>query len=183
MYTARKAAQMAAFLAKKEGGRINILKLTKLLYLADRESIARYGYPISFDYAVSMPHGPVLTRILDLTYGSGRRSEQAQWDTWISDGEQFLVSNAREFEVEDLDELCDADIEVLEVVWSTFGHMDRWSLVDYTHDRLPEWVDPDGSMIPMTDEDRIFAIIGDAEEAKVLAEEIESMRQFGRSAV
>jgi uncharacterized phage-associated protein len=57
---------MAAFFAKKEGDVIPVLKLTKLLYLADREALARYGEPITYDLPVSMEHGPVLSRALNL---------------------------------------------------------------------------------------------------------------------
>lgn len=173
---------MAAFFAQKQGGTINILKLTKLLYLADRESIEQYGFPISFDHAVSMPQGPVLTRVLHLTQGSGGRSDQAQWDEWISDKGQHLVSLNREISVADLDELSEADIEILDTVWTNFGHMDQWTLVDYTHEHLPEWQDPNDSMIPMSDEDRLVAILGDNDEAKAMAEEIQAVREFGRSA-
>lgn len=182
MYTARKAAQMAAFFTQKQGGSINVLKLTKLLYLADRESIAQYGLPISFDHPVSMPMGPVLTRIRDLTEGGCARSDQAQWDEWISDKSQHLVSLTRTFDLGDLDELSEADIDVLETVWRNFGHMDRYTLRTYTHEHLPEWEDPKGSMIPMSEERRLTAILGDPEEAAVLAEEIEAMRQLGRCA-
>lgn len=177
MYSARKAAQMAAFFAKKSGGQISTLKLTKLLYLADRESIKRYGLPISFDNAVSMPHGPVLTRILNLTNGESVAADQDQWDEWIGDRENHFVSLNRGFEVEDLDQLSDADIEVMSSVWETFGPMTPWQLRDYTHENLPEWQDPNGSMIPISDEDRLLAILGDADEASALAEEIEAMRK------
>ena len=182
MYTARKAAQMAAFFTEKQGGSINTLKLTKLLYLADRESIAQYGFPISFDHAVSMPEGPVLTRVLNLTQGASVGSDQAQWDEWISDKAQHQVSLNRNFTYEDLDELSEADIEVLETVWRDFGHMDQWKLRDYTHKYLPEWQDPNDSMIPMSDEDRIFGILGDRGEAKALAQEIQTAREFGKTA-
>ena len=45
-YSARKAAQVAAFFAIKEGGAINVLKLAKLLYLSDREHLSQYDFPI-----------------------------------------------------------------------------------------------------------------------------------------
>lgn len=182
MYTARKAAQMAAFFTRKNGGTINVLKLTKLLYLGDRESIARFGLPITFDYAVSMPQGPVLTRVLDLTQGAGNERDQSQWNEWISDRDMYDVGLHRDFLIEDLDQLSEADIEVMEKVWGDFGQMSHWALRDYTHTHLPEWEDPNGSMIPMDEVHRVGAIIGNDDEAKKLAEEIEAMRQFGASA-
>ena len=38
-YDVKKAAQVAAFFAIEAGGKINILKLTKLMYLADRDHL------------------------------------------------------------------------------------------------------------------------------------------------
>ena len=37
-------------------------------------------------------------------------------------------------------------------------------------------------MIPMSDEDRVFAILGDEDEARILAEEIQAAREFGKAA-
>ena len=39
MFSCTAAAQLCAFFALKEGGGINIVKLMKLLYLAERESM------------------------------------------------------------------------------------------------------------------------------------------------
>jgi uncharacterized phage-associated protein len=58
-YNARKAAQVAAFFAKAQGGKINVLKLVKLIYLADRLALETFEHPILEDKFVSMDHGPV----------------------------------------------------------------------------------------------------------------------------
>jgi uncharacterized phage-associated protein len=42
------------------------IKLIKLLYLADREALLRWGRPITTDRHVSMPKGPVVSQIYDL---------------------------------------------------------------------------------------------------------------------
>ena len=60
-----KATQAAAHLVYLQGGKINLMALIKLLYLADREALLETGYPITGDQMVSMPHGPVLSRIYD----------------------------------------------------------------------------------------------------------------------
>lgn len=69
MFNERKVAQMAAFLLGKGGDRMPHLKLMKLLYLSDREAMERYGFPISGDCIVAMPHGPVLSMTLNLMDG------------------------------------------------------------------------------------------------------------------
>ncbi|MGA9893403.1 MAG: type II toxin-antitoxin system antitoxin SocA domain-containing protein, partial [Xanthobacteraceae bacterium] len=68
-YNVRKAAQITAFFAKKEGGSIAVLKVAKLLYLADREFMAAYDLPMLFDELVSMPHGPVTSNTLNYING------------------------------------------------------------------------------------------------------------------
>ncbi len=70
-YNARKAAQVAAFFALSEGGKINVLKLVKLIYLADRSAMEAFEAPILNDKFVSMDHGPVNSITLNLINGLG----------------------------------------------------------------------------------------------------------------
>ncbi|HTH08426.1 MAG TPA: Panacea domain-containing protein, partial [Acidovorax sp.] len=60
-FNERKAAQAAACLLHKAGGSLSVLKLMKLMYLAERRSLKKYGDTITGDAFVSMPHGPVLS--------------------------------------------------------------------------------------------------------------------------
>jgi hypothetical protein len=48
-YDVGKAAQAAAYFALKSGSSINVLKLCKLLYLAEREFMARYDTPMFYE--------------------------------------------------------------------------------------------------------------------------------------
>lgn len=179
MFTARKVAQMAAVIAKTQGGTINVLKLVKLLYLADREALGRYGFPISFDNVVAMPHGPVLSKTLDLINGFVDGPTGAQWDEWIGDREDHNVTSRRDFSRADLDELSDADLEVISDVIAQFGKWDQWTLRDYTHG-LKEWRDPNGSRAAIPDEEILIALGRDAKEAAALAHEIQTQREFDR---
>jgi len=179
MYNERKAAQMAAFLLHKRGGRMSHLKLMKLLYLADREAMQRYGMPISGDRMVAMPHGPVLSMTLNHMDGD-IKSSPGGWDDWISDKENHELALARPVSREMLDELSEADLEVLEAVWARFGHMSRWQIRDLTHTHCPEWHDPNGSSLPIPYED-VFAAFGrSAEEAKELSARIEAERTLDK---
>ena len=149
MFTGKKVAQMAAVFTDRQGGTIYILKLIKLLYLADRQSIDQYGSPISYDRMVSMPEGPVLSRTLDLINGSVSGQDAEQWDAWLTDRENHQISLNKDIHRNLLDELSDADIGILETVWAEFGHMSRYEIRDYTHDNLDEWEDPNGSSLPI----------------------------------
>lgn len=145
-FNARKAAQVAAFFAIKGDGRINVLKLTKLIYLADRKHIEKYDYPIVDDQLVSMPHGPVDSQTF--RYINGQDVGNG-WDEFISEKKKHIVRLARPISVDALDELSDAEIETLQEIWLSFGSMDQYTLRDWTHNNCPEWEDPQGSSYPI----------------------------------
>lgn len=171
---------MAAFFARNEGDGIPVLKLVKLLYLADREALARYGEPITYDIPVSMDQGPALSRVLNLVNGDVNGPSAAQWDEWMSRRQGYGVAVKRQFSRDDLDELSDADIEVLEIVWHKFGHMDEWTLGDWTHQNCQEWTDPDGSSLRIDEADRLRAVGIPADQANMLADEIRAQRYLDR---
>jgi len=180
MFTSRKVAQIAAIFASKSGNTINLMKLIKLMYLSDRESMSRYGLPISFDHLVSMDHGPVLSRTLNLINGAVGGTDGAQWEEWIDDRDRYDVSLRREFSREDLDQLSNADLEVIDSIWRDFGHMDQWMLEDYTHKNCAEWTDPDHSVKPISEQDLLLAVGKGGCEAQGLAEEIRAERDLDR---
>lgn len=153
LYDERRAAQAAAYLLYRARGHLPLIKLIKLMYLAERLSLFRYGEPITGDSLVSMPHGPVLSRTYDHIKGALPCIEGG-WDTWILDKAEYEVGLRDESMIrspeQDLLRLSDSDLEILGETWDEFGHWDRWALVEYTHsDACPEWEDPDGSSRPI----------------------------------
>lgn len=160
MFNERKTAQMAAFFLSKEGGSMPVLKLMKLLYLADRESMHLYDAPISGDRMVAMPHGPVLSRTLELTNGECSPS-QGGWSHWIAGRAGYQVGLAKRTRLnrQSFVALSDADLEVLEDTWSRFGRMTKYQIRDYTHEHCGEWTNPNGSSreIPYRD---VFLALG-----------------------
>lgn len=154
-YNVRKAAQTIAFFAMKNGAMpLAILKAVKLVYLADRESVRRFGFPIQDEDRVSMKHGPVNSETYSMINGESD-SLASGWSDFLRDREDYNLALARpDISEEDLDELSDADIEVLNTVWDRFGHMNKWQLRDWTHVQanVPEWEDPGSSsfLIPLT---------------------------------
>jgi uncharacterized phage-associated protein len=176
-FNIRKAAQVAAFFAKNSGGSINVLKLVKLMYLADREFMKRFDLPMLWDRLVSMPHGPVNSETY--SFIDGQFTDAENWDAFISDRNNHNVGLANPAtKDEDLDELSEADFEVLAATWATFGYMEPWQIRNYTHDHCPEWEDPDGSSNPIPYE-RVLKFLGKARSADT-AEMIESQRQLSR---
>ena len=143
-FNQKKAAQAAAHLVDLHGGQINLMALLKLLYLADRKALLEAGYPITGDEMVSMPHGPVLSRIYDsVKWG---RIDDDPWYDYITERTNYDVSLVKkDFERE---ELSDYEVEVLERIHKEYGHMNQFELRDLTH-TLPEWNDPHGSSFPI----------------------------------
>ena len=149
----KRTAQAAAFLLYQAKGSLPLIKLLKLLYLAERLSLSRYGEPITGDSIVAMEHGPVLSATLNHINGA-LLSGEGGWATWISDRENHKVALRDESMIrtpeQDLLKLSDADLEILNEIWANFGHLDKWSLVSYTHSpNVPEWKDPGQSSNPI----------------------------------
>jgi len=144
-FSQEKATAAAAFFLKLRGGRMSYLKLIKLLYLADRLALDRWGFNITTDRYVSMDQGPVVSNIYNLI-----TQDEEQKSFWS----RFISPPLGEWEVqlksEDLPEnqLSKAEEKLLHEVFGTYGTWNRWKLRDYTHD-LPEWQNPHGTSIPI----------------------------------
>lgn len=169
MFNEQKVAQMAAFfLNQTTDKRLPNLKLMKLLYIAERESVRDSGFPMSEDKCVSMPHGPVLSMTLDLMNGNVE-SQPNGWEFWVSDKEGHEISLRNQFtSLEDLDELSRAELELLQQVWHQFGAMNQWQIRDWTHDHCVEWKNPQGSSRPIDFQDMARAVGFDAATARDL---------------
>jgi uncharacterized phage-associated protein len=173
----RKVSQMAAYFLYKRGGRMSHLKLMKLLYLADRESLRLHGLSMTGDCLVSMPQGPVLSMTLNLMDGDVESGPNG-WESLISAKENHELSLKTELQLDALDELSKADTDVLESIWNKFGNMKRWEIRNYTHQHCPEWEDPHGSSQPISFE-KLFQSLGrSADEAKRLADHIDEQQRI-----
>lgn len=149
----RPATEAAARLLERSGGVLPYMKLLKLLYLADRKALLELGRPITFDRYVSMKHGPVLSQTYDLIVAEEAPGEHSYWREHISGPNGYRVCLNGE---PPRGALSPAQEQVLDEVFSEFGAMDRWRLVDFTHS-LPEWRDPHGSSIPISLRDVLLA--------------------------
>ncbi|MDD1150364.1 Panacea domain-containing protein [Pseudomonas sp. TNT2022 ID357] len=179
IFSEQKVAQMAAYFLQKRGGRMAYLKLMKLLYLADRESMDRYSAPMSHDTHVSMPQGPVLSATYNLITG---QIQSPVWRSWVASEANYEVSLTRDASNLDLlDDLSDADLEIMDHVWEQFGHMNRWDLVQFTHDHLPEWIDPRGSSSPINPRAVFRALGKNEQQAELLTRELFERKSLGRA--
>ncbi len=149
-FRADKTTQAASLLLKLRTEKMSYMKLVKLLYLADREALKRWGRPISYDSYVSMDHGLVLSRTLNLINASDRSEAQQYWSKFISP--PFGDHEIQSIKDPGTENLSESEEELLNEIFTEFGKMSRWEIVDYVH-TLPEWIDPKGSAIPIQYED------------------------------
>ena len=152
-FNEKKATQAAAHLLRLRGGRMSYMKLIKLLYLADREALLRWGRTISTDRYVSMDRGPVLSRVLDLATDGEDPGTPSIWASSITEPSNYEVELRGDAGD---DELSEAEIQLLDQVFAKHGKMSRWELVKFTH-TLPEWIDPRGSAIAISYRDILKA--------------------------
>jgi uncharacterized phage-associated protein len=168
----RKATQAAAQFLRLGNGRMNYMKLIKLLYIADREALLRWGRPITTDVYFSMKHGPVLGRVLDLiTEGPDPLVGETFWTRHISEPEHYEV--ALKAEPSD-DQLSEAEEELILEAFLKFGKLNQWQLVDVLHG-FPEWRDPEGGAIPLEYADILRAGNRTPQEIQAIESELEAV--------
>ena len=144
-----KAIQALALLLRQPGvDQRSYLKLIKLLYLAERESLRETGRPLIGDRLVAMRHGPVLSHVCDLMRGE---VSHPGWSSNFS-----ALTNCEIDVVKDpgTDRLCKYEVEKLRSLSDVHRGRDRWQMRDLTHE-LPEWRqnDPGDSSRPIPLED------------------------------
>ena len=175
MYSEIRAAQMAAYLLLKSDGQMAYIRLLKLLYLAERRAMARWGDSISGDHFVSMPKGPVLSQTYDLIKGD---SSDSPWNTLIKGERNYEVSVLDGIGIDDLDELSKAELDILQITIDEFGHMSSFEIVQFTHDNCSEWQDPQGSSYPISPESVFRAMGKNVAQIKALLEKHREQSQL-----
>ncbi|MGA2578964.1 MAG: Panacea domain-containing protein [Bryobacteraceae bacterium] len=166
-----KATQAAAQLLKLRGGPMSQVKLIKLLYLADREALIRWGQPLTTDCYVSTDTGPVVSRIYDLIRNERSPSAVRIWDKFISGPEEYEVHLLVD---PGSGELSPAERQLIDEVFRQHGQDSRWALVDYSYG-LPEWTHPDGGALPIEYRDILRAANKTEPEIAAIEEELESL--------
>ena len=116
---------------------MTILKLVKLIYLADRLSLERRGVPIVGGAYYSMKNGPVPTDVLDLI-NEGRLYgvEDNRWEEHISARAEHEVSLKK---TPPYDELSASELRLLDEVHREHGQSNQWQLVQWCHENCAEW--------------------------------------------
>jgi len=131
-----KALQAAAVLLRRASAQqMTYLRLLKVLYIADRESIRQSGCPITGARVKAMKYGPVLSEVFDLIHGEHLRSPD--WSACIQKNDYDVrLVRSRDPGVA---ALCRFEIDLLNRVADEHRSRGDWELVEYTHD-FPEWI-------------------------------------------
>jgi uncharacterized phage-associated protein len=142
MFREDKATAMAVFFLRKAGGVLNDIKLMKLLYLAERESLRIKNSTIAGDSFVIMKNGQVLSDTLRRMSPHVERGNDVAtiWREHISPCVAYKEMNIGLKVGETMDlhyYLSELDLSTLEKIWDDFGGMGKWPLRDLCH-RLPE---------------------------------------------
>jgi uncharacterized phage-associated protein len=123
-----RTVQAAAVLLEYDRARrLSYLRLLKLLYVADRETLLEKGRPITGDRAVARKLGPVLSHVYDLV--RGQSAHAGEWDHYVhTDGYQVELVNDP-----GRGRLSPYDANKLREVSDRYRNLDDWQLCEVTH--------------------------------------------------
>jgi hypothetical protein len=158
LFNEKRATQAAAvLLSMRENRSLNYMVLIKLLYLADRESLLRWGSPLTGDQYYSMESGPVLSKTHDLVTEMPPPGEATFWGRYIqrSEYDVKLLGDPGNEELSDAD---DSLLRELFVRYQDYYDRNPFEFVDYLHRILPEYKQVEkGERIPLDYHDILVA--------------------------
>ncbi len=169
-FNERKATAAAAFLLEQEGGTMDHMRLVKLLYLAERGSLARLGHPLVGDTYYSLDQGPILSRVLDLC----KHKSSGPWAVQIERSGPWAV---RLGTTPNLGPLSPAELTVLEDVAKAHRDRDQWELSTLMHG-FAEWKDPSGSRIEIAPSEILAALGKTPEQIREILDDAATDAQF-----
>lgn len=133
-----KTFQAAATVLREHHGRMEFVRLLKLLYIADRELLAKTGRTLTGDQPVALPRGPVLDTVYALIKGKGPEADQSVWGTAIrKDGREVVLD---ERATVGTGRLTKAEVNKLREVCARFYDTDSETLSELTH-KFDEWAE------------------------------------------
>ena len=172
-----KAMQAAAVLLRHHNGeRMSYMRLLKLLYLADRESLKKDGRPGTGDWVVAMKNGPVRSRLDDII--KGQDLDSPHWSMFI----ERTNYDVRLADDPGIDRLSRFEISTLQEISEKYASLGDWDLVEEVMHKLPEYLEnipPEDSSLPIPLRD-ILVGVGRGEDADQIIEDAEDEMEFDR---
>lgn len=170
-YREDKATEAAARFLERAGGKMEYMKLLKLLYMMDRKALIQFRMPVTFDRYYSLNNGPILSATKDIMLEPPTEEAGAVWAEHISPAAGYTVHLIKA--TDELNPLSDAEIELIDEVYDEFAEKNMWDLVKLTH-TLPEWHFPNGGAIPFDFRDILLGEGMGGDEILAIEEEIKS---------
>jgi len=127
-----KTVQASGVVLRLHHGRMEYLRLLKILYIADRELLAETGRTLTGDRAVAMKNGPVLSEVYDLIKGQAARA--GEWDAALHTDKYEVVL----CESVPLGKLTKAEGGKLAELCDRYRDTNSYDLSELTHD-FAEW--------------------------------------------
>ena len=165
---------VAVLLQSAPNRRMGVLRLLKLLYIADRESLREVRRPIVGTELAAMRWGPLHGKIYDLTKGSQHREET--WDNFIGKRGRDIVLMGEP----GCRTLSRYEMDKLKETAKKYRNTSDGELSVITH-QFPEWVknDPGNSSKPIPMHD-VLEAVGLASEEKDILKDAKRVATFNR---
>ncbi|HEY9585549.1 MAG TPA: Panacea domain-containing protein [Candidatus Paceibacterota bacterium] len=139
----KKTTQAINYFARKKEGQINKMKAIKLIYLADRYHLRKYGRPVIGDAYWAMKLGPVGSYTLNVANLSEEnldreclRYAREYLGHPKNDSKNQEMLSKKEV---DMETFSQTDIEAFERIYQEFGDKDQFELARVITHGYPEW--------------------------------------------
>ena len=129
-----KIVELLLYLSAKRPG-ADHYQAVKLLYLADKEHINRYGRPITFESYMALPFGPVASNALNMIKGNRQtlaRAGISKLPIQLKKLDNVIILNAPEREV-NYDVFSKSDLKIFDAILKKFGSKTFNELYEITH--------------------------------------------------
>jgi len=124
-----------------------MLKVIKMLYIADRRALVGWHRPITGDKFCSLENGPIVSRIYDLIKGQIGGPELAIWRGFFNPRKDDTVS-LKEGIKPNTKPLSRREKEALQAAHAKIAPLTIGEVIDFVH-KFPEWKDPGKSSLPI----------------------------------
>jgi len=138
VFNFRKATQALNYFARQGGGKISKIKALKLVYLADRYHLRKYGRLITNDSYFAMEFGPVPSGVKDIAQECSdflSSVEQPYASEYIK---PIGTSDFKSIQPVDENVFSDSDLEAIRYIWDHFSAFQPFELSEISHS-FPEW--------------------------------------------
>jgi uncharacterized phage-associated protein len=135
----KKTTQAINFFCEEAGGKLNKMKAMKLLFLADKAHLLKYGRSISGDEYFAMEMGPVLSKTWSLLANKSDYDSESEHIEYFKKHLSFdSPVTLKSIAPLDQDEFSDSDIECLTSVANLYSRVPQNQIIDILH-TFPEW--------------------------------------------